>query len=466
MMKNTSLSRAENTASYEPIPELAPAHVVEIELEQPLPILEAFNEKTKQRYQRAFCVIRLHARPLGMVEIPFIEDCLAPEQYARRIWDALHAEIVDHLRQDGLPAPSGLGAFGLPCACIPSCIEVREKFYAEAPFASVIVSTRDRPERIQRCVQSLLALHYPHYEIIVVDNAPSTGATADIIQQTYRDVPQVRYAREDRPGLSSARNCGLAMARGEILAFADDDLVIDPNWLIELVQAFSIASDVVCVTGLILPLELETPPQFWFEEFGGVGKGFTRRIFDRDGNYSWRPLYPYTAGQFGSGASIAFTKNFLRRVGGFDPTLGAGSLARAGEDLAVFFQAVTGGHKIVYEPASLVYHPHHREYEDLSKQIYGYGMGLGAYLMKIVWDNPHLLPDIAMKIPYGLFFMLSARSPKNSKKLTSFPRELTAIERKGLLYGPLAYIKSWRGIRKAKHKLSHDRSRFGRNFAL
>jgi glycosyltransferase involved in cell wall biosynthesis len=121
-------------------------------------------------------------------------------------------------------------------------------------------------------LRALLALDYPRYEIIVVDNAPSTSATADFIRQTYRDVPQVRYVREDRPGLSWARNCGLMAARGEIVAFTDDDVVLDPYWLIELVKAFHVADDVMCVTGLVLPLELETPAQFLLEEFGGLAR--------------------------------------------------------------------------------------------------------------------------------------------------------------------------------------------------
>ncbi len=279
MTKNSLLSRTETSVRHESIPALIPACVVEIEISRPLPVLKAFNEKMEQRYGRAFCIVRIHAQPLGMVEIPFIKDTLEPEEYVQHLWDTFHTKIIDHLRQDGLPVPPHLDAAGLSCAGTPRCIEVREKFYAEAPFASVIVSTRDRPERIQRCLNSLLTLHYPHYEIIVVDNAPSTDMTADIVQQTYGDVPQIRYVREDRPGLSSARNRGLAIAKGEFLAFADDDLVIDPYWLIEMVRAFSIASDVVCVTGLILPFELYTPSQFWFEEFGGVSKGFTRQVF-------------------------------------------------------------------------------------------------------------------------------------------------------------------------------------------
>jgi len=347
-------------------PDFAPARMVEIELGQPLPTLLAFDDKTGRHYQRAFCLIRLHTRPLGVIELQLGDSEIRADEYARHIWRALSANINEHLREDGLPPATGLDAAGIPSPGTPGCIEERERFLVDAPFVSVIVPTRDRPDQISSCLRSLLALHYPQYEIIVVDNAPSTTATADFIRQTYRNVPQVRYVREDRPGGSWARNRGIMAARGEILAFADDDVVIDPYWLVEFVRGFSMASDVVCVTGYILPLELETPAQFWYEEHcgscwfqedGGSCWGLARSIFDLAENHPKTPLYPYKAG-FGGGASMAFTAAFLRSVGGFDLALGAASPAIGGEDLAAFFQAIIRGNKLVCEPNVVVYHIH------------------------------------------------------------------------------------------------------------
>src|SRR5205814_5533882 len=117
--------------------------------------------------------------------------------------------INEHLQKDGLPTLSGLDERGITSPRTPVCLEERERFLADAPFVSIIVPTRDRPERIATCLRSLLALQYPRYEVIIVDNAPATTATAELIQQTYQEVPQVRYLREDRPGPSAARNCGI-----------------------------------------------------------------------------------------------------------------------------------------------------------------------------------------------------------------------------------------------------------------
>jgi GT2 family glycosyltransferase len=427
----------------------APVRILEIEIGRPLPAVSNVDETTGQRYQHALCLIRLHTFPLGMVELELGKDGVSADECAQYIWHALQSQIDEHLRRDGLPPVAQLNAAALPSFSTPHCIEQREQFLASAPFVSIIIATRDRPDRLWVCLRSLLSIHYPHYEVIVVDNTPTTSATVDLVQCIHRDAPQVRYLREDRAGTSWARNCGIMAARGEVLAFIDDDVVVDPYWLAELVGAFKKAEGVGCVTGLVLPLELETPAQFWFEEYGGFSKGFTRRIFDMGESHPRTTLYPYIAGSFGTGASMAFRASFLRSLGGFDPALGADGAVRCSQDIAAFFQVVTRGYKLVYEPASLVYHLHRRDYAGLRKQLYNYGVGLTAYLTKSVFDSPRLLFDLMTKVPYGLFFIFSTRSPKNRKKLIHYPKDLTLIELKGMLYGPFAYLRSRRSLRHA-----------------
>jgi hypothetical protein len=77
---------------------------------------------------------------------------------------------------------------------------------------------------------------------------------------------------------------------------------------------------------------------------------------------------------------MAFTADFLRSAGGFDPALGGNGPARCGEDIALFFQAVVRGYRLVYAPLSLAYHLHRRDYPGLQKQIYNYGVGLTTYV--------------------------------------------------------------------------------------
>jgi glycosyltransferase involved in cell wall biosynthesis/GT2 family glycosyltransferase len=411
-----------------------PFRILEVELGRPLPTLSAIDEKTGQHYRHARCLVRLHDHPLGIVEIQFHKNELDAQDYVQHIWCSLHVQILSHLQQDGLAAITELEPGGLSSTLSPLCIEERETFFAAAPFVSVIISTHDRPERLSRGLPALLAQDYPRYEVIIVDNAPSTNATADLIKQTYDNIAKLRYIREDCPGLSRGLNRGVMEATGGILAFTDDDVIVDSYWLLQLVKAFSLSNDVACVTGLVLPLELETPAQILFEEYGGFSKGFRRRVYDMAKNHPREPLFPYTAGRFGTGASMAFRATFLRSAGGFDVAL------KCGMDIALFFQVIKQGHTLVYEPAALAYHAHRRSYAELRNQIYDYGVALTAYLTKSILEQPRSLFELATKVPSGLIFLLSPRSSKNRKKLAYYPRELTMLEFKGMLHGPFAYI--------------------------
>ena len=415
-----------------------PIFVQEIELSQPLPTLSAFDKQRKQTYQHTRCLVRLHTQPLGLVDFTLSTDELPPDEYAPRIWQALGMQINAHLREDGLPEVTRLDAAGLPVQQVPKCVEERTAFLQIAPFASVVISTRDRPDLLARCLSSLLTLNYPRYEVIVVDNAPSTSATADFIQQMYADEPKIRYVREDHPGASWGLNRGIVEARGDIIAITADDVVVDTHWLTGLAMGFRIAENVTCVTGLILPLELETPAQFLFESYVDFTKGFSRRIFDLREHRSKNSSYPYIEGPFsvGAGASMACTASFLRSEGGFDPAL------KIGEDIATFFGVIVNGHCLVYEPASLLYHQHRRDYTALQKQIYGYGVGFTAYLTKIIIDHPSLILDCIDKCVRYLFLPKSARPCKPEREAIPLYQDLRGLEWKGRFRGPLAYMQS------------------------
>ncbi len=438
--------------------DFTPARIIQIELAQPLPNLSPLDARTDQRYRRAISLVRLHTQPLGVIEVILGEDGLSAADLAKEIDRALSSEISAHLSEDGLPHGNALTAAGLPAADLPKCLQARQAILDDPPRVSIIIATRDRPEQLKVCLGSLNNLDYPNFDIIVVDNAPTTPATADFIRQEYGDSTRVRYVREERPGGALARNRGLAEAKAGLVAFTDDDVVVDRHWLAELVRGFSAAENaestfsVACVTGMILPAELESPAQAWIEQFGGFGKGFQRRIFDLGEHRPKNPLYPYTAGMFGSGANMAFKTSVLREIGGFDPALGPGSAAMGGEELAVFFELVSRNYRLVYQPSAILHHWHHRDYSKLRKIVYSYGVGLTAYLTKTLIDHPERLLGFVARVPHGFVYVLGARSPKNAKKQADYPKELTWIERKGMLAGPLAYLRSrWRlrRVRKA-----------------
>ena len=160
----------------------------------------------------------------------------------------------------------------------------------------------------------------------MVDNASAADAVRDLVMRQCADrrLP-LRYVAEPRPGLSWARNAGIAAASGEIIAFLDDDEEPDRHWLAGLAAGFARGDDIGCVTGMVVPARLDTPAQELFEQLGGhcKGRGFSPAVFSRHGPQS--PLYPLPP--FGVGANMAFRREALARIGGFDVALGAGTPA-------------------------------------------------------------------------------------------------------------------------------------------
>lgn len=454
MYKDNIMSLRTQTSplSEEKMENFQPVRTLEVEISQPLPGLANEGGPAHLNASQAIALVRLHGKPLGRIEIELPAQSLSSQDFAAQIWHTLGVEINLHLVHDGLKTVAGLDEHGIPTEGTPRCVRARQTFLESAPFVSVIIATRDRTDRLKSALDSVLASDYPNFEVIVVDNAPSTDATARLIMENYTATGRVRYVREDRPGLSVAHNRGILEVRGSYVAITDDDVLVDRLWLVELMRGFFEYDNVGCVTGMILPVELHTHAQLLFEQYGGFSKGFKQKIFDLHKHRPHDPLFPYTAGKFGTGANMAFRTSLLLEMGGFDPATGIGTMTYGGDDLAAFFEVLQNGYSLVYWPDAVVYHRHRSDFTGLRRQIYGYGVGLTAFLMKTLVDHPASFFDLIGRLPYGLFFTLSDHSPKNSKKRADYPRELTRLERLGMIYGPLAYLRSRWNARRLNKK--------------
>ncbi|WP_405627935.1 glycosyltransferase [Streptomyces sp. NBC_00016] len=330
---------------------------------------------------------------------------------------------------------------------------------AAVPFTTVVVATRERAEKLAHALDSLLAQDHPDFEIVVVDNAPVTDATRDLVERKYAE--RVRYVTEPAPGLAVAHNKGIETAHGEVIAFTDDDVVADPRWLTELTAPFTADPGLGCATGLILPARLRTPAQVLLESHGGFAKGFTARTYDPQDPPADEPLFPFTAGRFGSGANMAFRTEVLRAAGGFDPATGAGTLARGGDDLYGFVRVLAGGHRLHYTPLALVWHHHRETWRDLETQAYGYGAGLTAYLTAILVNRPGLLPAFLARLPRGLAHARTLTASREAEpaadgapgghdaRTHAWPARLSRLQRRGMLYGPVGYLRARRALRGA-----------------
>ncbi|MFC6594784.1 glycosyltransferase family 2 protein [Kitasatospora paranensis] len=405
-----------------------PVRVVELDLDEPGELRSPGGLGPADPDGRVLALVRLHGHPLGLVTATGTAG--DPATLRRALVDAAHRELRVPSRSTATPAaqPRRVG---------------RARARADRPTVTVVICTRNRPRALRRCLDSLLRTDYPDVEVLVVDNAPLDDTTRELVRTRYRD--QVRYLREPVPGLARARNTGLAAARGEICAFADDDLVIDSHWVAALAEAFEADDRTGCVTGLVMPAELDTAAQLALERYGGYSRGFAAR------SWSLReppddPLVRYSVGRFGSGANMAFRTAMLRSIGGFDPATGAGTPARGGEELLAFFSVLNGGHDITYQPDAIVWHCHPRTEEALTRQIFNFGVGFGAYLTAAVSRRPDVLADLVRRVPLGLWrWQVAHRARRHAPSCEAVPETVPGLGRReieGLLYGPFGYLYS------------------------
>jgi GT2 family glycosyltransferase len=413
-----------------------------VNLNEPLPAIEAWRMRDGMRYGATHCLVILDGEPIGRVRLDLASGSLTPQQVADQLWERLGGQIIGHRQSTSRPVPQSLLTHGL----VSSGRSVVSSA-SPAPRADVVVATKDRPAMLRECLESILRGSVKPERVIVVDNASASSETAELVRQLAKQEPSVLYVREDEPGLARAHNAALPYVNSPVVAFTDDDVVVDEQWLKRIVQVFADDESVACVTGIIAPRELDTLPQQWVEGNVIYDKGLQRRTFDSS-QPSSDPLFPYTAGAFGSGANMAFRASFLRKHGGFDEALGAGTIAMGGDDLAAFYDVISSGNRLVYEPAAIALHQHPRQYAALKRQSYGYGVGLGAHLTRCLLKSPGMALVFLRHAPAVIRRGTDVIRPATVGELPPYPRELSRVLWKGLASGPGRFLLSRRHSRR------------------
>jgi glycosyltransferase involved in cell wall biosynthesis len=221
-----------------------------------------------------------------------------------------------------------------------------------SPEVSVIVATRNRQALLAETLHALVRQDFPHegFELVVADNG-STDATRSVVERTadLAERPGLRYLYVAPPGKSNAVNEALAIAHGRIIAFTDDDVRPERNWIGALVDAIS-RPGVEFVAGRVLPI-WETAPPSWISPalYGvlAVPDNGSRPIVIASTSSRVMPI----------GANMAVRRSVIERIGGLRPDLGKldGSL-RTGEDHEFFLRMLRAGCRGLYEPGATVYH--------------------------------------------------------------------------------------------------------------
>lgn len=247
----------------------------------------------------------------------------------------------------------GFGVTSLDRSPKPALKSLREA-YAELPVRSdlvwpsfsVVVCTHNGSRTIRGCLESLKKLEYRNYEVIVVDDGSMDGSAA--IAREYG----VKLIETQNHGLSSARNTGLEAARGEIVAYIDDDVRSDPHWLTYLAYAF-INSSHAAIGGPNIP----PPDDSVVAQCVANAPGAPVHVLLTDWEAEHIP-----------GCNMAFRRQALQTIGGFDP-----QFRIAGDDVDVCWRLQQKGWTLGFSPAAMVWHHRRNSIRAYWKQQLNYG---------------------------------------------------------------------------------------------
>lgn len=225
-----------------------------------------------------------------------------------------------------------------------------------SPLVSVIVCTRNGSSRIRACIDSLLRLRGNVEPIIVNDG--STDDTSQIVRQHF---PQVRLLDLPPSGLSAARNAGAAIAQGEILAYTDDDCLVDEDWILHLCEKFQHGT-FAAVGGPNIP-----PPSQSLQEM----------IVTHAGGAAAHVMLDDLLAEHIPGCNLAVTAQAFHRIGGFDP-----QFRTAGDDVDFCWRLLDAGLKIGFAPTAFVWHHRRQSITAYIKQQRGYGKAEALLIAK------------------------------------------------------------------------------------
>jgi glycosyltransferase involved in cell wall biosynthesis len=302
---------------------------------------------------------------------------------------------------------------------------------------SIIVCTLGNRPSLWNCLRSLQSQGCRHSETLVVLNGQPNEELARFLE-SYA----FRVINEPRHGVCIARNRAIPQARGEILAFVDDDVIASPGWLHELLKGFANPA-VACVTGLVVPGGSVPHSEERTNRYYASLRAQSTWVLSSTED-DW--LQKAVGEPAGFGCNMAFRKNFLEEHGPFPEDLGAGSQIGGGDEVYMFLQVLKHRLLIYHSPSAVVTHVFASDIVQKKRMMQAYS-GTVAFAIKLFVEEKNLRRKITAWLFAGLLRRLLRIISRRS--IASEPQELLTTSEKFFAYlrGPLVY---WRSSRAAR----------------
>lgn len=233
---------------------------------------------------------------------------------------------------------------------------------------SVVICTRNRPDKIGASVEHVLANDHPNFTLTVIDQSDD-DRTGAVVRAIADGDGRLSYYHINEVGLSRAYNRGITLTDGEIIAFTDDDCVAPADWIRTVEAAFVEEPDADLLYGQVVPLE------------EGDESGLTPNLqFDRPERLSRADGFRV----FGMGANFAARRRLFDAIGGFDEIMGGGGALKSSQDYDLAYRSYCADRVVILRPEVIMRHDGRRESADWPALLANYGFGDGAFYAKHV----------------------------------------------------------------------------------
>jgi glycosyltransferase involved in cell wall biosynthesis len=215
-------------------------------------------------------------------------------------------------------------------------IEIYEKMdTGDLPPVTIIISTRNRGEKVVLAIKSILEIDYPEFSLLVLDQSDD-DSTQKAIEPFQRD-PRFHYILSTTRGLGIGRNTAISLCQTEFIALTDDDCEVSPDWLHEIIEAFKVDPKIGLVSGNVIACEYDKT------------QGYIP-VFERSAPILLTGINDNLYQGLGIGACFGIKRSAWQAVSGFDEMLGAGSPLGSLEDRDIAIRLLIAGFYVYHTP--------------------------------------------------------------------------------------------------------------------